>query len=87
MFTLISSLAGWIGMLLILTAYWLITTNRVGGGSRLYQFLNLFGALGIIANTYFQKAWPAMTLNLAWALIALATLYKIQQRRKTKLKD
>jgi len=77
MSVLISNLLGWAGMILILLAYFLISTNKVGGGSKLYQTLNFFGGVGIVISTYFTKSYPAMTLNLIWALIAIATLYKI----------
>lgn len=61
-------------MILILAAYFLVSTKKVSGDSREYQWLNLFGALGIIVNTWTQKAWPAMTLNVVWAVIAFRTL-------------
>jgi len=48
--------------------------KKVVGDSRLYQLLNFFGALGIVWNTFVQQAWPAMTLNVVWALIAVKTL-------------
>jgi len=48
--------------------------KKVVGDSRLYQLLNFFGALGIVWNTFVQQAWPAMTLNVVWALIAIKTL-------------
>jgi len=76
---LLSNLLGWVGMILILLAYFLISTNRIEEDNRLYQILNFFGAIGIIINTFFQKAWPAMTLNIAWALIALITIYKTKR--------
>ena len=68
------TIAGWIGMVLILAAYYLISAKKVVGDSRLYQLLNFFGALGIVWNTFVQQAWPAMTLNVVWALIAVKTL-------------
>ncbi|MBU0569709.1 hypothetical protein KKB40_02925 [Patescibacteria group bacterium] len=68
------NIVGWVGTFLIVLAYYLISSKKVTGNSRNYQLLNFFGALGIIVNTYTQKAWPAMTLNIIWAFIAIKTL-------------
>ncbi|MBZ9572367.1 hypothetical protein KJA15_03490 [Patescibacteria group bacterium] len=68
------TIAGWIGMAFILIAYYLVSTKKVTGESQSYQLLNLFGAIGIVWNTFVQKAWPAMALNIVWAIIALKTL-------------
>ena len=70
-------------MALILFAYWLISTNRVGVGSKLYQTLNFFGAIGIVINTFYQKAWPAMSLNIIWALIALVAIWKVAWKKES----
>lgn len=67
-------ISGWIGMVLILVAYYLVSGKKVTEEAKSYQLLNLFGAIGIVVNTYFYRAWPAMTLNIVWALIALKTL-------------
>ncbi len=79
---ILPTIAGWIGMILILIAYYLVSIKKVTGESRFYQSLNFFGALGIIYNTFVQQAWPAMTLNVVWALIAIRTLLLA---RKNKL--
>lgn len=70
----ISTIAGWIGMVLILVAYYLVSVKKVSGQAYIYQLLNFFGALGIIWNTFAQRAWPAMILNVVWAIIAVITI-------------
>ena len=75
------TITGWIGMVLILVAYYLVSSKKVAGDSRLYQALNFFGALGIIWNTLVQQAWPAMTLNVVWALIAIKTLLLVKKNK------
>jgi cell division protein FtsW (lipid II flippase) len=61
---------GWLGMLLILIAYYLISSKHLEAKSVLYQLLNLFGATGIVINAFFHKAFPSLALNTIWALIA-----------------
>jgi hypothetical protein len=57
-------------MLLILIAYYLISSKRLEAKSVLYQLFNLFGATGIVINAFYHKAFPSLVLNTVWALIA-----------------
>ncbi|MEK7636259.1 MAG: hypothetical protein AAB362_01050 [Patescibacteria group bacterium] len=70
-FQSISSYAGWIGMILILLGYYLISSGRVDGKSRLYHAINFLGAFGITINVLVQNALPTVVLNVVFALIAL----------------
>lgn len=76
------SILGWIGMVLILTAYLLISIKKIKSDSYYYQILNLFGAIGIVISTLFTKSWPAMTLNIIWAIIAGFSIIKIMPKNK-----
>ena len=69
--------AGWIGMISLLSAYGLVSTNRVRGTSLIYQSLNIVGAGGLLANTFFYRAYPAAALNLVWLCIALITYLRV----------
>jgi len=68
--------AGWIGTALIITAYFLVSTKKLGGESRLYQVMNLVGAIGVGANVFHQSAWPALALQVVWGLIAIFAIGK-----------
>lgn len=70
-------IAGWIGAVLVLLAYVLVSTGRLEGRSIAFQVLNLIGALGFIANTAWHGAIPSMALNIVWSAIALYTLARI----------
>lgn len=65
---------GWIGTCLIVLAYFLVSTKKVSGDSRLYQALNLFGAIGVGVNVFHQQAWPALALQVVWGIIAIIAL-------------
>lgn len=75
------SIVGWIGMAMVLLAYYLVTTQKVSGKNRAYQLLNLGGAIGIGANVWHQQAWPAVVLQVIWGLIAIISLFT--RRRKS----
>ncbi len=74
---MIISGVGWIGALLILVAYYLISNEKVDNRSRSYQWMNFFGAIGVAVNAYANSAWPAFGLELVWALIATKALVKL----------
>jgi hypothetical protein len=70
----ISEIIGWVGTVMVVTAYYLVSTKKVTGTNRYYQLLNLFGAIGIGANVFHQQAWPALALQVVWGIIAIISL-------------
>ena len=71
---------GWTGTLLVLMAYLLITNRRLSSESKLYQIMNLAGAMGLIINGYVNGAYPSVGLNVAWSFIALYGLFQGSKR-------
>ena len=66
----LASFAGWIGMLLLLGAYW----KRGSLTSYRYALLNLGGAVLLAVHCAIAAAWPAMALQFAWAAIAVGDM-------------
>jgi len=66
---------GWYGLAAILTAYALVSFGLFQPRSFGYQFLNLTGALGIVADSYYHRALPAVVLNIIWAIIAFVAIF------------
>jgi len=77
---IIVEIVGWSGMVLILAAYVLLSTGRLGGRSRVYQWMNVVGAACFIVNSGYNGAIPSATLNVAWAGIGLYTLWRVGRR-------
>lgn len=73
-------IVGWIAALLILGAYALLTAGRLQAQSRAYQWMNVVGALGFILNSGWNGAVPSAALNVVWAGIGVAALWKIARR-------
>ncbi|MEK7089888.1 MAG: hypothetical protein AAB920_03695 [Patescibacteria group bacterium] len=72
-------IAGWIGTCLVVLAYFLVSYKKMGADSKLYQMMNLLGALGVGVNVFYQKAWPSVALQIVWAIIAITALIKKQK--------
>jgi hypothetical protein len=65
---------GWIGTVLFLVAYGLVSMKKVEGDSFLYQGINIAAGLLLITNTYYWHAYPSLGLNAAWLGIGIITL-------------
>ena len=72
---------GWIGALLILAAYGLLSAGKLDARSPAYQWLNVIGAIGFILNSGWNGAWPSAALNVVWVGIGLVALVRIFGRR------
>ncbi len=77
----IPQVIGWVGTVLIITAYFLVSLKRIDVSSKLYQLMNLFGALGVGINVFIQQAWPALTLQVIWGVIAVFSLAKMRKNQ------
>ena len=65
---------GWIGTVLYLVAYALVSLKKVEGDSVLYQGINILAGILLVVNTFYWRAYPSVGLNLAWIGIAVFTL-------------
>jgi ABC-type transport system involved in multi-copper enzyme maturation permease subunit len=74
---LIYSLSGWVGIILIIIGYLLLSNKKLKKNYVLYHLINLFGAAGIFISTFFTKSWPAATLSLIFAGISIFYIVKI----------
>ena len=77
---LLMEVVGWIGAVLILAGYFLLSAGKLDAKSRLYQWLNVVGALGFIANSSWNGAWPSAALNVIWVGIGVVALARIASR-------
>ena len=73
---------GWVGTILYLVAYALVSMKKVEGDSNLYQGINLLAGVLLITNSFYWGAYPSVALNVAWIGIAIFTLgrkYAVQK--------
>ena len=75
---------GWIGAALILIAYGLLSSGRRTGRSRLYQGMNIVGAVGFVINGWFNHAFPSAVLNVIWIGIGA---YALARNRRAGISE
>lgn len=67
-------ICGWVGTVLLLVAYWLVSSDRIEARSFLNQWMNFFGAVGIGFNAWSNGLLAVVVLDIFWAMIALGTM-------------
>lgn len=77
---ILSQTIGWIGTALIVIAYFLVSSKKVEGNSKIYQTINLLGAICVGVNVFSQHAWPALALQIIWGIIAIFSLIKNRKK-------
>ncbi|MEI6553468.1 MAG: hypothetical protein WCO09_02770, partial [bacterium] len=68
---------GWLGMILILIAYALVSFSMVGAHDLWYQILNGVGALGIVLVSFQKKDYQPGFLNIIWTIVAVVAILGI----------
>ena len=77
----IFDIIGWVGMVLVLLAYLLLSTNKIKNGV-LYQALNFFAALLMAIGLFPKNAWFSFTLQVVWGIVAIFALCKMKSKKK-----
>lgn len=65
---------GWVGVLLVLIGYVLITLKLLTADSLLYQLFNIIGSIFLAIESLSKKDNQLTILNFIWAFIALVAL-------------
>ena len=76
---------GWIGMILVLIAYLLLSTNKINNG-KLYQILNLVASLFMAIGLLPKNAWFSFALQIVWGAIAIIALVRIYTNKNKEQK-
>lgn len=78
---MIFDIFGWVGMLLVLIAYFLLSLEKIPNGI-LYQVLNFLAALFMAIGLFPKNAWFSFTLQVIWGIVAIIALIKIFKKQK-----
>ena len=79
--TIVIEVIGWVAALLILVAYGLLSANKLTANDRAYQWMNVVGAIGFVINSGWNGALPSAALNVVWAGIGGAGLWRMATRK------
>ena len=80
---MIYDIFGWIGMVLVLIAYLLLSTNKINNG-KTYQILNFLASLFMAIGLLPKNAWFSFSLQVIWGVIAIVALIKMAGKKEEK---
>ncbi len=69
-------IVGMIGVILILIAYFLISTGRWSSTSVLFQLVNFVGAWLILFSLYFHWNLSSVVIEIAWVIISVIGIWR-----------
>lgn len=71
---------GWLSSAAVVVAYALISMNKLDSKSRIYQWLNILGSIGLAVNSAYYRAFPSTVVNVVWLVIAGVALIRISRQ-------
>lgn len=80
----IYQIIGFIGMIFIVWAYFLIQTGKSSIDSLYYQLLNLIGAILLTISLFVHFNLGSFLIEVFWIAITLYSMYKNWKLKKTK---
>jgi len=78
-------LCGWCASVLIIFAYFLVSTKRCLADGPIYQLMNLIGSIGLIIIGIHSHISSIVFLNGTWSLISLYALYIMIHNKYNKI--
>jgi len=82
-----TDLIGFIGVLLILIAYFLNLNNKLAANDIIYILINLIGAILACIASILMKYYPFILLEGTWTIVSLVALIKYLKNEKTNRRN
>ena len=71
---------GWIGALLYIIAYLLVSIKKIQADQMVFQLLNISEGICLIVNSLHQSDYPSVFTNGVWAAIGVFAIYYNKRR-------
>lgn len=75
--SMLAEMYGWLGSLMILSAYALLSFGVVNSDAIIYHLLFLIGSSGLAVVTYRHRAYQSFVVNLFFTTLALVALVRV----------
>lgn len=74
----IYDLIGWVGMILFLINYVLVSNGKAEATGKLYNWLQVFAAAASVLSLWQTRSYPFIALNTAFMLIGLCAILEVR---------
>ncbi len=78
---MVFKIIGWIGVLLYVSAYLLLTLQYLKVTKIKFHLLNILGAVCLIINAWAINDYPNIVVNMLWAFIGFFAVYKTNAKK------
>lgn len=79
---MIYNIIGTIGVVIILSTYFLLQTNRIQADELRYSVLNFIGASMILISLYHDFNFPSFVVEVAWIFISIMGMFRWWRKQK-----
>lgn len=79
---LLIEILGWIGSIMLLTAYGLNSYQKINSNSLTFLLLNIIAGLFLVIYTLYKQAYANTFINVVWVIIAIPALYQLFKKSK-----
>ena len=73
----IHSILGWLGMILLILGYLMISFKKIRTKSKRFHLINLVGSVFLFTDAIYSLNFPVIVLNFFWAVISIVALVKL----------
>lgn len=73
---------GFVGMLFVVGAYFLLQIEKIASNSLSYQIINLIGAILLLISLCFHFNLGSFLIEIFWIFITLFGIYKITKDKR-----
>ena len=74
---------GWLGAVLFIVAYFLLSIKLMKADGIPYQLMNVLGAICLIINSISLNDDPNLITNLVWMFIGIYAMFNIIRKKKS----
>ncbi len=85
MFSFYTSILGWIGMVIITTSFYFLSSGKLNARSLYYQTIQCTGCSFIALDTFTKGAYAVMILQIISLLISFKTIKSVIDNKIEKL--
>jgi uncharacterized protein with PQ loop repeat len=71
----IADVIGWVGAVLLLVAYALLSFKKLTSNSVLYQSMNVLAGIGLAISSFSHAAYPLTFVNSVWSVIGVIAIF------------
>lgn len=75
---------GFLGMLCVVGAYFLLQLEKISSKSLTYQYINLIGAILLIVSLLVHFNLGSFLIEVFWIFITLYAMFKIYKERRSQ---